>query len=213
MSKNVSRRAMLAGAAAMPATSAAFAGPIENDVELLALGARLEPIAQEWLAQRAADDIDHREFEAEVERATGVACCDQVAPEEYPWPPDSYWAIREKIVKEHPCEDPELTSWNRIHARLYPLVDDILARKARPLAGLAVQAKAITLAVPELWDGGLWDGDVPETRERVFIEAVCAFVGVEVPSRTAGRGGATQCRIPGQGSALDKLCKTPQPRP
>jgi hypothetical protein len=47
-----------------------------------------------------------------------------------------------------------------------------------------VQARAVTLAVPELWDGGLWKGDVPETRERVFIEAVCAFAGVEVPSRT-----------------------------
>jgi hypothetical protein len=73
---------------------------------------------------------------------------------------------------------------------------------------LAVQAKAITLAVPELWDGGPWDGDVPETRERVFIEAVCAFVGVEVPSRTAGRGGATQCRIPGSKGARQRREKT-----
>jgi hypothetical protein len=40
----------------------------------------------------------------------------------------------------------------RIHARLYPLVDAILSREAHTLAGLAVQARAFTPSSAEWWD-------------------------------------------------------------
>ena len=53
---NLSRRAMLAGVAAVPATTA-VAGAVAHDTELLALGAQLDPIIEQWSAQRAADQL------------------------------------------------------------------------------------------------------------------------------------------------------------
>jgi len=55
---------------------------------------------------------------------------------------------------------------------MYPVIDDILARRAKTVAGLAVQARAITLSEPEMWD------DADGYKIKGFIEAVCAFVGV-----------------------------------
>jgi hypothetical protein len=63
--------------------------------------------------------------------------------------------------------------WTDIHGRLYPIVDDILARRAQTIAGLAVQARAAVMSEAHIWDAR------GEETERVFIEAVCAFVGVK----------------------------------
>jgi hypothetical protein len=57
----------------------------------------------------------------------------------------------------------------------------MLSRKAQTIAGLAVQTRAITMAAGDLWNADL---EPNEAYERTFIEAVCAFVGVEIPSRT-----------------------------
>jgi hypothetical protein len=62
--------------------------------------------------------------------------------------------------------------------RLCDLTSDILARKAHSVDGLAVQTRAITLAAADLWE--LDD----ESHERTFIEAVCRFVGLSIPSAT-----------------------------
>jgi hypothetical protein len=176
MSTNMNRRAVLAGAAGLPAIAAlstSMAGPAADaDAELLTLGQKLDPIIEEWKRLRAIDDADQHAFEAKVIRATGIAYHDAPEVPERPWPEGSYWAIREAIGIERPDADPELTRWDCIHDQMYPVIDDILARRAKTVAGLAVQARAITLSEPEMWD----DADGYKIKE--FIEAVCAFVGV-----------------------------------
>jgi hypothetical protein len=61
--------------------------------------------------------------------------------------------------------------------RLYPVTNRILRLRARTLAGLAIQAKAYTLAIPEVWDHRNNGNDERDTFE--FVETVCAFAGVQ----------------------------------
>jgi hypothetical protein len=67
--------------------------------------------------------------------------------------------------------------WDRFHDRSYPLCEKILSLRATTLAGLAVQARASSLAESELWEDEDRDEEWDD-RQRAFIEAVCAFVGV-----------------------------------
>jgi hypothetical protein len=180
----IDRRTILAGAASAAVTVPAGAG-VNPDAELLALGARLEPIIEQWKAMRSADDENRAAFEAKVEQATGIAFRDAPDIPERPWPVDNYWAIRSRIISEEPHGDPDSTRWDRFFDRLSPLIDAILSRKAQTVAGLAVQARAFTLSSNEWW------GDDPpcENDALAFAEAVCAFVGI-VPTpleRTAER--------------------------
>ncbi len=180
---NLSRRALVRGATALPAVAGlsaaipALASAADNpDAELLALSPQLDRICEQWLAQRALDDEDHAIFEARVFAETGIAYRDAPAITDENRN-TGYWAARDKILEENPRDDdpdPELTEWDQIHDRMYPLVDKILAYKAQTVAGLAVQAQAMAVCHPELWDE-----DEEGFRHRLFIEAVCAFVGVK----------------------------------
>jgi hypothetical protein len=148
-----------------------------DDAHLLALGTELEQIANEWLAQMAADHTVNTAYDAKVEALTGTPAGD--AP---PFDNDStYWVIRRATPLNHP--DPQLEEWTALHARLFPLAERILAMRATTLAGLRVQATAISLAAAELWDHGMNHHDEPN-HERMFVEAVCQFLGVTpVPLR------------------------------
>ena len=84
MSKNLNRRAMLAGAAALPATSvAAFAVPIGDDSELLALGAKLT----EWDAWNEGISFSDAEGAGPQEQTEhpasvrGMRLCSRTKPE------------------------------------------------------------------------------------------------------------------------------------
>jgi hypothetical protein len=180
--ENLSRRALVRGAAAVPAVAGlsaaipALASAADNsDAELLALSAQLDRICEQWLAERALDDEHNAIFEARVFAETGIAFRDAPAITDENRN-TGYWAVRDKVINETPHHDPDLTEWGRIHGRMYPLVDKILTYKAHTVAGLAVQAQAMALGHTELWDeheeeeGGC---------HRLFIEAVCAFVGVK----------------------------------
>jgi hypothetical protein len=178
MSKStLTRRALVASTAAVPAAaalplSAAVADPA--DAELLRLGAALDRIEQEWLVLHTADAKERAIVEAKIEAATGISLDN--APElTTENSEEGYWATRTKVVKEHPCEDPDLTQWGNVQDRLYPLADEILSLKASTPAGLAVQAKAVAFAAADLWDPVANEGDV---HERLFIEAVCAFCNI-----------------------------------
>jgi hypothetical protein len=68
------------------------------------------------------------------------------------------------------------------------LTKEIISRKAETVAGLAVQARAMTVYYAELWDV---DDDNHDHRN--FIEAVCAFVGITPEPLLAARlGGGVQ---------------------
>jgi hypothetical protein len=74
-------------------------------------------------------------------------------------------------------------AWDGINNDLYPLVDDILAKPAKTLPGLAVQARAISAAAEDLWAG--YSGN---THEFEFICRVCQFLGV-IPLHTEVHAG------------------------
>jgi hypothetical protein len=177
-----SRRAVLAGIAAVPALAApALALPDASaDAELIELGRELDPIIEEWQAKRAIDRVRQDAFEAKVREATGIAFKD--APEipgPHPWPTGSCWDIRDRIVMDpdRECdpvdEDGVSLIWGSSHDRMYDLIDEILELEAKTIPGLAVQARAITLSEFQLWDDEEDDDPI-----RKFIELVCAFVGV-----------------------------------
>jgi hypothetical protein len=184
---NLSRRALVRGAAAVPAVAGlsaaipALASAADSpDAQLLALRAELDRICEQWLTQRALDDEDSAIFEARVFAATGIAYRDAPAMTEENRD-TGYWAVRDKVIEENPRHDdpdPDLTEWDQIHDRMFPLVDKILAYKAQAVAGLAVQAQAMALCHPELWDEDNGNSE-EDCRHRLFIEAVCAFVGVK----------------------------------
>jgi hypothetical protein len=132
MSKNVSRRAMLAAASVAIPVATAGATPLGSaDAELLALGAQLNELEKEW-----------------------------------------------RLFNVIPDESYEQTRADAVLDREDALVWDILSHKADTVGGLAVQTKAITMAAAELW------GELENTHERAFIEAVCAFVGVPKPEQS-----------------------------
>jgi hypothetical protein len=125
----------------------------------------------------AADLTLNAAHDAKVEALTGIPADD--APHDKDSP---YWTIREATPLNHP--DPELEKWTEIHNRLFPLCEKILSMRAHTLEGLAVQTNAIGLAAAELWDPGMNQDDDKPNHERMFVEAVCAFLGITpVPLR------------------------------
>jgi hypothetical protein len=166
-----SRRAILAGAASLSAaigTATALAAPSSvDDAELLALGSELDLVIRDWLALRLVNDRDQASFEEEVERRTGIKFED--APEDYH--NSVYWNIRGEVAREGGTPD-TMEQWNEIHGRKWPLVDRIMSLRATAVAGLAVQARAASLAWAEVWD------DDPDDALRNLIELLCDFTGV-----------------------------------
>jgi hypothetical protein len=169
-----SRRAVLAGiAAAVPAAPAVASLAHNPDAELLNLGEQLNRVIRDYNAQQLKDRPRRAVFEAKVEQVTGIARHN--AP--VSWDEDSpaavaYYEARSALARADHSDTDNDDPWTDIHGRLYPIVDDILSRRAQTVTGLAVQARAVVMAMAELWDGA------GEGHERVFIEAVCAFVGV-----------------------------------
>lgn len=90
------------------------------DAELLALGAELELIIQEWLAQS--------DIEAQIETAY-----DGMTKQEFKTVQQEYWAEMDRSFEV----------WKHIHERMDPLIENILAHKPRTVVGIGVQARAM----------------------------------------------------------------------
>jgi hypothetical protein len=146
------------------------------DAELLRLGEQLDRVIADYHAQQLEDRAEREPFEAKVELVTGIARRNAPAWNDESPAAVAYWDARGAVSKTTPNGDDsdadEESPWTHIHDRLYPIVDDILSRRAQTIAGLAVQARAVVMAMADPWDG---EG---ERHERVFIESVCAFVGI-----------------------------------
>ena len=120
------------------------------DAELLRLGADLEHIDSEWLAQRAIDNKHRAEWEAAC-LAAGLP------PREYrdfasgdEW--QAYQARRLAVPHEQTADE----VWESIHERLFSLVLDALTlHQPQTLAGLAVLTHAICLDCSEFWSDDL----------------------------------------------------------
>jgi hypothetical protein len=150
-----------------------------NDSELLALGSELDRISNEWLAQMARDRSDDAAHNTKVRTLTGINTDDLPRPYDRD---DPQWLVYDAVPRAKP------KPWDDIHSRLFPLCEHILSQRAHTLAGLAVQANAVSLAAAELWDPGCHHDDDPPQHERMFIQAVCDFLGIiPVPARLTTR--------------------------
>jgi len=158
---------------AIPAEVATSALSADDDAELLRLDTELDAVIVDRRAQMAIDKKSHD---------TWMATCDAAGlpnVERDSMPFEEWRAYQHKRVAllrdddpvdEHGCS----IAWDRIHGKMWPAINAIMALKATTVAGLAVQAKAISLSFSELWDIETdW-----EDHHRRFIEAVCAFTGV-----------------------------------
>jgi hypothetical protein len=182
----MNRRTLVAGAAILPAIAipAAAQCVLQPDAELLALGAELETLLRERYIPLARPDAERTAaFNALVEAAT-------IGNETE----EEYLAVRGRISDQQHhkklsdggarAEDERTdAAWDGINNDLYPLVDDILAKPAKTLPGLAVQARAISAAAEDLWAG--YSGN---THEFEFICRVCQFLGV-IPLHTEVHAG------------------------
>jgi hypothetical protein len=179
MSK-LSRRTMVAGTAALPALAVpavASFSPDHPDAELLRLGVQLETIGRDHEALTAVDHKRSDEWEAICERA-GLP---NVKYSDWSGSKDEYAAYHEKrsALMPHYTDEEEdengKMNWDRLCDRLDPLVDEILGLRATTVAGLKVQARAVGLAVPWIFqeeDGG-------SNAEMDFIRAVFTFLDVD----------------------------------
>jgi hypothetical protein len=146
------------------------------DAELLDLGAQLESIIHEWHAKRAIDAQNSASFEAKAELA-GLPNLPQHAEKR------ASLMHLTKFGWEDSDERGNDVVWTSIHDRLYPLVDAILSRGALTVAGLAVQARAMTAARSDLWE------EEEDSYERTFMDAVCEFLNVTpVPLECVSQG-------------------------
>jgi hypothetical protein len=140
------------------------------DLELIALGAELDPIIREWLARRAIDRERFSAFEAECQRIGAIRPdidAERAAWEEYGEKAKA--AHKVPGVKEHLDDD---DVWTNIHGRMHPLCDRIMACRARTLAGFMIQVRAASLVHLDAF------GDDQDHEEHLaFIKAACAFTG------------------------------------
>jgi hypothetical protein len=198
---HATRRTVLAGAAALPVAAITAAAPalagepmssatahaaalrrLEIDAELIALGPELEIVVRAWLSQQKLGTDDRTRIDAEVERLTGIKVEDA--------PPyrraDKYWKVYDVVEARLDIDvSDENDPWNEIHGRLYPLVDRILALRAATAAGLAIQARAASLANADLWNDVEPGSQDSETKG--FIESVCEFLGVVPVPKELGK--------------------------
>jgi hypothetical protein len=182
MKATTTRRALIAGAAALPALAVpAGAAPI-GEISFPDLAARFASVYARWSAQVKIGDKSLAAFNAKVEAVTGIASKNAPSMDD---DPTGYWEIREALAKdpdlhrddgpldEHGCS----IVWNEIHGEMYPLIREILRQPARSLADLALQAQAFALAQNQHWTEETDDNEIFEIR--AVIESVCKFCGVD----------------------------------
>jgi hypothetical protein len=173
-----SRRAILAGIAAAPALAApaiAMNGDPSGE-EIIRNYRELPPRAKSVM--RALVLSDDASLDAEL-LALGV----RLKPIEEEFAAQIAIDRASTTFTVHERDDggweTDVEPWDAIHGRLFPLAEEILSKKARTIAGLAVQARAVTLAAREIWEPEFME---EHDHERKFIESVCAFVGVAIPT-------------------------------
>jgi len=178
MSK-LSRRTLVTSAATLPALAvpalASDTMAANPDFKLLQMGAKLKILIGEYLALEERENRRHAAWEAACVAAGLPDKPGRLSDDNY----RAYQAKRSSLraYSAEDEEDPEnpdgwVALQNKITDRLYPLVDKILSCKAHTLAGLAVQAEAISCHHNE--SAAVEEGTHAEHRE--FIEAVCAFL-------------------------------------
>jgi hypothetical protein len=186
MTTQTSRRAVLAGAAALPVFAlpalSAPAYAATGNVSFPELAARYAAIYPRWLTQSNLDEAHLAKFEAAVTEATGIPRNQQpnFGDEGY----EAYSAIRCDLSKTIESDDPVdehgcSIVWKEIHDEIFPLVREILEQPARSITDLALQAQAFALGHTFYWIDHRDDDDSEGKEVRAIIDSVCKFCGVD----------------------------------
>jgi hypothetical protein len=187
------RRAILAGASAVPVVAIVASGPVTTngltpegaDAELLRLGREFE-IA--WSATLPACDrfeaLHHKALAAA--RETWKACPDR---------PDRPESLIEASIKA--AGEPYRQAQEALDAadeKCASIARAIVALTPNTIAGAGVGARVAMNAAAHWWDEPLENLDWHDEQARLLIEALCTAAGLPTapPNMTAGTGKAVQ---------------------
>lgn len=177
MTINTTRRAMLAGAAVLPAV--ALAGPnaiASTGVTDPKLAAEFEAFYAGWRAQFLADENRRMRFYELVEAATGIPR--DRAPDRDEPGYEEYKRVWDEISKEDKDPDPELTRWTDLNHSRDEIALKILQQPARTIGDVALQARAFALANTEIWIDDP-TSEEPYRSMRYLTESVGKFAGLD----------------------------------
>jgi hypothetical protein len=177
MTTIASRRAILAGAAILPALAApAIAGSASNpDAELLALRPKLESVIADYISRFVAAEKHHEAWEA--------ACIRAGLPhrEATDFPSIGEFAAYNRAcfkidagdgyvdeTDEHGCS----IAWTSLNERMFDICDRIAEIQPRTVEGLGIRARAYSFSRC----AEIWDGDADDIEQ--LIDPLCAFCGV-----------------------------------
>jgi hypothetical protein len=161
MQSHMNRRAILAGAAVLPAMSIpALAG----DAELIALGEQIKVLWPLYDEAGAENHVEH-------ERARELAGFDDVEAHRKMTIEEDKRRWKEAMEKTNYAATSE--KWNGLDRQIRPLCEAALALKATTLVGVGVQAAAA------LYLNNFERGSMPEAEE--LLVSLANAAGFEVP--------------------------------
>ncbi len=159
-----SRRALVAGSAALPAlglptvaiATPSIASPTTDAVSFPALVAQFVRVRDRWRAQRALDRAHIDKIRKLCPKAIGMSYDQYLALEV----DDPRWEKANSVLSKIPEDDPVdedgcSIAWNEIDGELWPMTQAMLNETPRSLTDLAWQAEVLLTADPELADGSL----------------------------------------------------------
>jgi hypothetical protein len=176
--QTLSRRAILAGAASVPAFAVpALAANDNPDAELIAQGeayARLLPVFE------ALQD-DHSKKTRLAQNLAWERVGYETTPR-HPTKEQCYLFMNEwKKTDVETGNDVAGQKVETVSREIYPIEDQIMETPARTVAGLRVKAMLTVSVATRLWEKPFRDLDYDQQAMRSLIEAVCAVAGLDLP--------------------------------
>jgi hypothetical protein len=195
--RKLDRRAVLAGAAAVPAlpsiaaalVSPAGAVPVADDVSFPDLVARFVLLRERMRAYDAKEKAHDEKLDKLFREATGLSIEEYFDLDRSDPRRKRLSAVHSKIIKENPDDDPVDANGSSIELdeicdEKWPLVEAMLSQAPRSFIDLAWQAEALVVADSELREGE----DIPDGRMvRQLIKNIFALPGLSSIQPTSVR--------------------------
>jgi hypothetical protein len=187
MKYKTTRRAVLAGAASLPALAVPAIASPTPDAELIRLGNELTALWPEHaLRLEALNDIGDRAWEL-AEQRTGIKHPgrDEVRnmkPGEFDRLLAAMWAAQEELKMQH--QESRFLEISNCADGLMKRIDSLQASTA---AGLGAKAITVAFLNSELWDESAADQDIEKRQVRLLVDAAFAASGIANPVTQGAR--------------------------
>jgi hypothetical protein len=183
MTTKTSRRAILAGAATLPALAmpAIASAPI-GKISFPDLATEFADLYPRWLAGMRKGAENLAAFNAKVKAATGIS---RDAEPPYDNDPTGYWDTLNALAnkpdgdRDPVDKDGHSIVWAEIHDELFALAEEIMRQPAKSIADLALQAQVAGVINEQHWDEGL-EFEPDNVCLRVLADNICKIAGVEI---------------------------------